>query len=86
MSELPHILPGHAPLDVCHKTHSGVAHHMMPGCECDGPTEMVKLFNDKGQVTHAFPVKTIDRVDIHDANGERRTMTIAEAKNAGLIT
>jgi hypothetical protein len=76
MTELPQILPGHAPLDVCHRNHTGVAHHVMPGCECAGP----KITDETGQVI----ARGLDRVDVWE-NGKRRSLTIAEAKAAGMV-
>lgn len=72
--DLPTILMGHPPLETCHKSPSGVAVHVMPGCACPGPLN----------ATDAGPVRVPNHVTIWE-NGEARSISIEEARAAGLV-
>lgn len=85
MSELPHLEQHAAPLDVCHKVHSGVAVHVMPGCTCDTPTGSVDVRDAAGNIVERRPVKLANHVMVHEANGDTKSISLDQARNAGYI-
>jgi hypothetical protein len=87
MTELPHITAGHAPLDVCHRMHSGVAVHVMPGCVCDSPRETIPARFDKhgDMISPEFEVVVSHHVDVHEAGGKTKSISLEQARNAGYI-
>ena len=86
MTELPHLQPHEAPLDGCHRTHSGVAVHVMPGCVCDTPAGSVDVRDSAGNVVEKRPVKLSSHVMVHDANGDTRSLSLEDARLAGFIS
>lgn len=86
MHELPTIGQGHAPLDVCHRTHSGVAIHLMPGCVCGGPSQLLDVVDKDGNVIGQHEVKVANHVNVHEAGGKTRSISLEQARNAGHIS
>lgn len=84
MEELPTIQPGHPPMDVCHRTHSGVAIHVMPGCSCSGPTQMLDILDGEGNKIGEHPVKVPNHVNLHE-DGKHRSISLEQARQAGFI-
>jgi hypothetical protein len=76
MAELPTVPQGHAPLDSCHRAFSGVAIHVLPGCECEGPV----VLDDAGKVVAKGP----NHVQIWEKGGTR-SVSIDDARAAGLV-
>ena len=86
MTELPHLQPHEPPLDVCHRNHSGVAHHILPGCTCDNPSGTVPIRDAAGKVIEHREVKLSNHVMVHDANGDTRSLSLEDARLAGFIS
>lgn len=80
MTDLPILAQGHAPLDGCHQTFSGVAIHVMPGCECAGPSVMVDIKDQAGNVVGEHEVKVPDHLNSTEGN-----ISLDQARNMGLI-
>lgn len=85
MTELPHLEPHAAPHDTCHRTHSGVAVHRLPACVCDTPTGSVDIKDAAGNIMERRPVKLANHVMLHEANGETRSISLEQARQAGYI-
>ncbi|HEY2089056.1 MAG TPA: hypothetical protein VGH54_23910 [Mycobacterium sp.] len=85
MSELPVIAHGAAPLDGCHRTHSGVAIHVMPDCACSGPTQMLDVHDAQGQVVGQHAVKVANHVNVMGTDGKSTSISLEQARNAGYI-
>lgn len=87
MTELPHIAAGHAPLDTCHRMHSGVAVHVMASCTCDAPRQTIPAVKDKNGniVRPEHEVVVANHVTVHEANGGTKSISLDQARNAGYI-
>jgi hypothetical protein len=82
VSDLPILAQGHAPLDGCHKTHSGVAIHVLPGCECAGPRQTIPAVKD----IHGNIVRPeYDVVIPNHMNSSDGNISLDQARNMGLI-
>lgn len=84
LPDLPMLAQGHAPHDGCHRTHSGVAIHLMPGCKCGTPGVMVDIHDKDGNVVGEHEVKVPGHVNIVEG-GKHRSITLDQARTAGLI-
>lgn len=82
MSDLPTVPQGHAPLDVCHKTFSGVAIHVMPACECAGPRQTIAAVEDLNGNTVRPEYEVVVPNHVNSSEGN---MSLEQARNMGLI-
>lgn len=82
MTDLPILAQGHAPLDGCHKTFSGVAIHVMPGCGCAGPRQTIPAMEDlNGNIVRPeYEVVVPNHLNSTDGN-----ISLDQARNMGLI-
>jgi len=84
--ELPMLAQGHAPaIDGCHKTHSGVPTHVLPGCVCAGPSVMVDIKDKAGNKIGEHEVKVPNHVNVSDNHGTMRNISLDQARTAGYI-
>jgi len=82
MTDLPMLAQGHAPLDGCHQTHSGVAIHVLPGCDCDTPRQTIPAVTDKnGRIVRP----EYDVVIPNHMNSTGGNISLDQARTMGLI-
>jgi hypothetical protein len=75
---------GHAPLDTCHLTSSGVPVHLVPGCTCGTPSQMVDIHDKDGNKVGEHEVKVPGHVMVVES-GKPKSITLDQARNAGYI-
>jgi len=83
--DLPMLAQGHAPnTDGCHRTHSGVPIHVIPGCTCPGPTVMTDMHDKDGNKIGEHATKAPNHVNYVES-GKTSTLTLEQAHTMGLI-